>query len=101
MLLNKLEAGAGADEEGADVPVGSAVEAGALSCGFPRLAKSEGVLVEGAVVPELAGLFKKLKPPDVAAGAAVDVALEASDCVDLAVPNSDGVFCAEDAFVEA
>ena len=101
MLPNKLETGAGADDEGADAPVDSAEEAGALSCGFAGLAKSEGAFVEGTVVPELAGLFRKLNPPDVAAGDAVDFAVEASGCVDLARLNRDGAVCAEDADVEA
>ena len=70
-LLNKLEVGAGADVDAADVLVTSEVVTGALSCVFPALANRpvEGALVEGADVPELLlGLLKKPK----ALGAAVD-----------------------------
>ena len=59
MLLNKLEVGAGADVDAADVLVASEVVTEALSCGFPRL---ENRLLEGAVAPELlGGLLKKLR----------------------------------------
>jgi len=79
MLPNRLEAGAGADDEGADVPMDSAIEAGVLSWGFPRLPNSDGALVEGAVDPELVGLFGKLNPPGAAVGDATGFAVEASD----------------------
>ena len=64
MLLNKLEVGAGADVDAADVLAASEVVTGALSCGFPKLENRllEGALSEGADVPELlGGLLKKLK----------------------------------------
>ena len=64
MLLNKLEVGAGADVDAADVLVASEVVTGALSCGFPKLENRllEGALAEGAEVPELlGGLLKKFK----------------------------------------
>lgn len=102
MLPNRPGAEAGADEEGTDVPVDSAVEAGFfLSWAFPRLPNSDGALVEGAVVPELVGLFGKLKPPGAAAGDAIGFAVEASGTTDLDMPNSEGVVCAVDAFVGA
>ena len=65
MLLNKLEVGAGADVDAADVLAASEVVTEALSCGFPMLEKRllEGALAEGADAPELlGGLLKKLKP---------------------------------------
>lgn len=69
-LLNKLEVGAAAEVDAADVLAASEVVTGALSGAFPMLENRllEGALVEGADVPELlGGLLKKLKL-DAAAG---------------------------------
>lgn len=69
-VLNKLEVGAGADVDAADVLAASELVTAALSCVFPILGNRlvEGALVEGAEVPELlVGLLKKPK----ALGAAV------------------------------
>lgn len=69
-LSNKLDVGAGADVDTAEVLVVSDMETGALSCAFPMLGNRllEGALVEGAGAPEiLGGLLKKPK----AFGAAV------------------------------
>ncbi len=101
MLPNRLGAEVGADVEGTDVPVDSAVAAAALSWGFPRLPNSDGALVEGAAVPELVGLSGNLKPPGAAAGDATGFAVEVSGSADLGMPNRDGVVCAEDAFAGA
>ena len=69
-LSNKLEVGADADVDTADVLVASEMGTEALSCVFPRLGNRllEGALVEGADAPGvLDGLLKKPK----ALGAAV------------------------------
>ena len=63
-LLNKLEVGAGADVDAADVLAASEVVTGALSCSFPKLENRllEGALAASADAPELlGGLLKKLK----------------------------------------
>lgn len=70
-LSNRLEVGAGADVDAADMPVVPEPVARALSCVCPTFGNRlfEGALDEGADVPELlGGLLKKLK----AFGAAVD-----------------------------
>ena len=70
-LSNKLDVGAGAEVDAADVLVASEPEIGALSCVFPMLGNRllEGALVEGAGAPELlGGLLKKPKALGAAAG---------------------------------
>ena len=64
---NKLEVGAGAEDDGAVVP---AADVGALSWDFPRFENMPpaGALVEGADVAEAVGLLNKSDPP----GATVD-----------------------------
>lgn len=100
MSPNKLEAGAGADDEGADAPVVSALEAGGLSWGFPKLENSDGALVEGAAGPELAGFANKLNAPGAAVGDVTGFAVEVSGWVGLGWPNKEGVACAVDVFAD-
>lgn len=52
--LNRLEVGAGPDDEGADVVVVSVEVVAGLSWGFPR-ENSEGAVVDGAEAAELEG----------------------------------------------
>ena len=80
-LLNKLEVGAGADVDAADVLVASEVVVGVLSCVFPMLGNRllEGASAEDADIPELlGGLLKNPK----ALGAVVgdDTEVIAEDC---------------------
>lgn len=80
-LLNKLEVGASADVDAADVLVASEVVTGVLSCVFPRLGNRllDGASAEDAGIPELlGGLLKNPK----ALGAVVgdDTEVIAEDC---------------------
>ena len=72
-MPNKLEAGAGADVDGADVLVIPELELGALSFDSLRLGNRllEGALEEGADAPTLLGGLLK-KPNALGAGAVVD-----------------------------